>query len=99
MIHIIWEFQVDPSQIIAFEKNYGPQGAWGILFQQSEDYHGTILLKDNAASGRYLTIDRWNSFAAFENFKAQHFKIYNDLDLICEKLTLTEREIGVFEAI
>jgi quinol monooxygenase YgiN len=99
MIHIIWEFKVNPSQAAAFEKIYGPQGAWAELFCESKEYHGTILMKDNASSDRYLTIDRWDNLKAFENFKAQHIKTYTDIDHKCEKLMLAERKVGVFEDI
>jgi len=97
MIHIIWEFQIDPSQVKAFEEMYGSQGAWALLFQQSEEYHGTTLLKDHIVPNRYFTIDQWNKLDAFESFKAQHIKAYRDLDHTCEKLTIAERKIGVFE--
>ena len=99
MIHIIWEFQVEPSQVDEFERNYSQQGAWARLFSKSENYHGTLLLKDSNASGRYLTIDRWNSLADFEDFKAQHLKAYDDLDRVCEILTLAEKKMGVFEVL
>jgi quinol monooxygenase YgiN len=99
MIHIIWEFQVDPAHIAEFEKNYNTQGAWATLFNQSENYHGTTLLRDNNIFSRYLTINQWDNFVAFEDFKAKHFKAYNDLDLACEKLTLSENKIGIFDLV
>jgi len=33
MILVIWEFQVDPSNVVEFEKNYGPQGTWVALLK------------------------------------------------------------------
>ena len=99
MIHIIWEFQVDPAHIAEFEKNYNAKGTWAILFNRSENYHGTTLLKDNNIFSRYLTIDQWDNFVAFEDFKAKHLKAYNDLDLACEKLTLSENKIGIFDLV
>lgn len=99
MIHIIWEFQVDSAHIAEFEKNYNAQGAWTILFNQSENYHGTTLLKANNIFCRYLTIDQWDNSVAFEDFKAKHLQAYNDLDLACEKLTLSEKKIGIFGSV
>jgi hypothetical protein len=97
MIHIIWEFQIDPLQASKFEEIYGSWGAWSLLFQQSKDYHGTTLLKDSTMPGRYFTIDQWAKLDAFESFKAEHINAYNDLDHECEKLILIERKIGIFK--
>ncbi|EKD72042.1 MAG: hypothetical protein ACD_46C00025G0007 [uncultured bacterium] len=99
MIYIVWEFQVYPAYVDEFEKNYNAQGTWTTLFNQSENYHGTILLKDKNIFCRYITIDQWDNIAAFEDFKAKHLKAYHDLDLSCEKLTLSEKEIGIFDSV
>lgn len=97
MIHIIWEYEVDSSQAKTFEEVYGSRGDWVSLFQQSQNYHGTMLLKDHAKPGRYLTIDRWNNIDDFENFKSKNIDSYNKLDHRCDALTLAEKKIGVFE--
>lgn len=99
MIHIIWEFQVELPQIVAFEKAYSSQGAWAVLFQQSKEYHGTTLLKDSTTTSRYFTIDCWSDLDAFNSFKTKFAKAYQELDYACEKITLTERQIGIFEKI
>lgn len=99
MIYIVWEFQVDPAHFAEFERNYNAQGLWATFFNQSENYHGTILLKDNNIFCRYLTIDQWDSIATFEDFKAKHLKAYNNLDLACEKLTFFEKKIGIFDSV
>ncbi len=96
MVDIIWEFNVEPSQVTAFEEIYGQGGAWVLLFQQSENYHGTSLLKDHDKLGRYLTIDRWDNLVDFENFKDKHIEAYEALDRACENLTLTEKKVGIF---
>jgi heme-degrading monooxygenase HmoA len=97
MICIIWEFDVDPSQVVLFEEIYNSNGPWALLFSQSSNYHGTTLLRDHAKPARYLTMDRWNKIDDFENFKNQHLEAYNHLDKQCERLTLAERKIGIFE--
>ncbi len=71
MIQIIWQFDV--ADMVAFEKIYGSKGLWVELFQQSPDYHGTVLLKDCKIESRYLTIDRWNNETAFQQFKKTTF--------------------------
>lgn len=96
MVYIIWEFDVEPSQITAFEKIYGSSGAWALLFQRSKNYHGTSLLKDYDKLGRYLTIDQWDNLVDFENFKNKHIEAYEALDRTCANLTLSEKKVGVF---
>ncbi len=97
MIYIIWEFDVEPSQIALFEEIYSSHGAWTLLFSQSKNYHGTTLLKDHAKPARFITIDRWGKIDDFESFKTQHLEAYNQLDKQCEYFTLAERKIGIFE--
>ena len=99
MIYIIWEFDVEPSQIKAFEEIYDSRGAWAQLFQRSKSYHGTNLLKDCDKLGRYLSIDQWDVLVDFENFKNEHTEAYEALDRACENLTLSERKLGVFSSI
>lgn len=97
MIYIIWEFIVDPSQIAAFERIYGLHSDWIILFQKSKEYHGTKLLKDCSVPGRYITVDKWDNLDAFEKFKAKYSNEYQDIDIACEKITISEQKIGVFK--
>lgn len=96
MIKIIWEFQVDSSQLNEFEQAYDSQGYWASFFKQSKKYHGTQLIKDISIPGRYFTIDQWDDLEAFENFKSQNISAYQKLDNSCEKLTLAECKIGIF---
>ena len=49
------------------------------------------------ATGRYLTVDRWESAEAFERFKAGFAGEYAELDRRCQRLALTERSIGQFD--
>lgn len=97
MFYIIWEFQVNPNQITEFEEVYGSQGTWAKLFMKSKNYHGTTLIKDNANTNRYLTIDCWSAVSAFDQFVKQFSKEYDELDYLCEQMTLSEKKVGVFE--
>jgi quinol monooxygenase YgiN len=99
MIHIVWEFTVDPLNIDEFEKHYGSKGTWAVFFGLSEDYYGTLLLKDDSVPFRYLTIDQWRDSAAFESFKSQNFKRYTELDARLERLTSYENKIGIFDIV
>lgn len=92
----LWEFQVDPGMEAAFEAHYGPTGTWARLFRLSPDYIETLLLKDNAAPGRYLTLDRWRSEEGYQAFRSAHATQYAQLDKECARLTAAERSLGAF---
>ena len=95
----LWEFQVKPDSIPAFEETYGPDGAWAQLFRQSPDYLGTELVRDLDHPGRYLTLDHWTSREALHRFKQDHQSAYSALDKQCESLTEKEVFLGDFESI
>src|SRR5687767_2562447 len=95
---IVWEFRVRPGHEAEFERVYGPNGAWATLFARGEGYLGTELLGDIAVRGRYLTIDRWTTRAAFEAFRQRWPEEYRALDLRCESLTSRETAVGTFTA-
>lgn len=94
----IWQFQVKPESIAAFEKIYGPEGAWARLFRNSPDYLGTDLVRDLDHPRRYLTLDRWTSREALQRFKQDHHAAYTALDKQCESLTEREVLLGEFES-
>jgi heme-degrading monooxygenase HmoA len=94
----VWGFRVPGRQQRAFEKEYGPDGAWAQLFRTGEGYMRTELLRDRQTPGRYLTIDRWVSRKAFVNFKKQKRAEYKALDKKCAALTQKEKLLGEFES-
>jgi heme-degrading monooxygenase HmoA len=96
---IVWELRPRPGREEEFERAYGPEGDWARLFRRAEGYLGTELLRDPAGPGRYLTIDRWASRAAFAAFKRAHGAEYEALDRACEGLTERESSLGSFENI
>ena len=96
---VVWEFIVGPGREAEFERAYGPEGDWAQLFRQSRDYGGTELLRDPATPGRYVTVDRWKSPAAYEWFHNQHATEYGTLDARCEELTARETKLGVFQSL
>jgi quinol monooxygenase YgiN len=95
----VWEFQVKPEAVSAFESIYGPDGAWAKLFRQSPDYRGTELIRDLERPGRYLTLDHWNSREALHRFKQEHNAEYAALDKQCESLTEREGFLGNFGSV
>ncbi|SRR6266496_4783149 len=95
---VVWEFHVPASQLRAFEKAYGPEGAWAQLFRTGEGYVRTDLLRDRDTPGRYLTIDYWVSRRAFLNFKKRKRAEYESLDEKCAAFTGKEKMLGEFES-
>ena len=77
----------------------GRGGDWARLFRRGEGYLGTELLRDAADPGRYLTLDRWTSRAAWESFRAGHLAEYEAIDRLCEALTAAEARLGDFDGI
>jgi heme-degrading monooxygenase HmoA len=94
---IIWEFFVAPAKVAAFEAAYGADGAWTQLFRQAFGFIEVKLLRCDDQAGRYLTIDRWASVAAFEDFKRLFAAEYQALDAQLEGLASTEVRVGAFE--
>jgi heme-degrading monooxygenase HmoA len=97
LIQIVWEFTVREDRVAEFEKFYSSTGSWAALFQGSPGFLGTALLRDTQTSHRYVTIDRWDSAASHQLMRERFAKEYAAMDLDCEALTESERQIGVFE--
>jgi hypothetical protein len=98
VIEIVWEFVVKPEAVSRFREIYGSDGAWAALFGRYPGYAGSRLLEDTASSGRFLTIDSWESPSQFEEMRRAARDAYAELDARCERLTISEREIGVFRS-
>lgn len=92
----VWEFAVPREHEAEFERHYGPAGTWVQLFSRAPGYLGTLLLKDRETPGRYLTVDRWESEAAYRAFRSRYASEYQALDLQCENLTSSEKSLGKF---
>ena len=97
MYTIIWEFQIKPEKQSGFEKFYSSNGAWVELFRKSRGYIGSDLLHDEMNPFRYLTIDRWESKANYDDALSEWEMEYTALDLQCEGLTESESCIGKFQ--
>jgi heme-degrading monooxygenase HmoA len=93
---LVWQFRVRAGCEAEFERAYGPAGEWARLFARAGGYAGTELLRDAAAPGRYLTIDRWASAGDLDRFKADHRDDYEALDAACIEWTEEETALGAF---
>ena len=97
MFVVVWAFRPNPAREADFVEAYGPDGAWVALFRSDPGYFGTEVLQPADGSGRYLTLDRWQTRAAFEAFRAARRDEYEILDRICEALTSSEEHVGEYE--
>jgi len=95
----IWEFRIELRHREEFEKAYGPDGAWVRLFASDPAYLGTDLLRDPTNPGRYLTVDRWKSRYARDDFRRHHREEFDALDQRCEELTANEIPVGNFDVV
>jgi hypothetical protein len=99
MIAILWEYSVPRENIGEFERHYDSSGTWVIFFRRAAEYHGTALLRDSDTSGRYLTLDYWDSFEAYQSFCTEHEAEYRRIDAMCATLTSSERRLGIFDVL
>ena len=95
----MWEYLVAPDHIDAFKRAYGPSGSWIQLFRRAPGYIRTELHQDRSHPGRFVTIDYWESPAAWEAFRSRFGDEFEVLDAKCEAFTTREREIGRFEPV
>ena len=94
---IVWEFLVTRAKMAAFEAAYGADGAWTHLFRQAFGFIEVKLLRCEDQAGRYLTIDRWTSATAFEDFQRLLAAEYQALDARLAGLASMEVRVGAFE--
>jgi heme-degrading monooxygenase HmoA len=96
MYVIMWEFQPKAGYEEEFEQAYGPGGVWAELFQRADAYRGTELLHDTRNTRRYVSVDRWTSQAAYDEFRSILAGEYDAIDQQCALFTESEQLIGVF---
>ncbi len=97
MFVTLWEFEVKPGSEELFERTYGPEGEWARLFRRDGRYRGTRLLRAVGAERVYVTMDEWESRAAYEEFKKKFAAEYGELDRKCEALTAQENHLYEYE--
>jgi heme-degrading monooxygenase HmoA len=96
---IVWEFQVPAGRETDFESAYGPQGPWAQLFGRAPGFIEVRLLRCRERAGRYLTVDRWETPQAFEQFKRRFAAEYATLDRQLEGIAATEIRLGAFDTV
>ena len=89
-------YTVRPEHVTEYERAYHPDGTWVELFRRANGYLRTELHRDQGNPLRYITIDYWTSFEAWEAFRSEFAAEFEQLDAVCEGYTEAEREIGRF---
>ena len=98
MFVTLWEFEVKPGSEELFERIYGPEGEWAQLFRRDARYRRTRLLRDVGAERMYVTMDSWESRAAYEEFRERFAAEYAGSDRKCEGMTVAERHLGYYQS-
>ena len=94
----IWQFRVPSDKTDEFRAIYGPDGEWAMLFRREAGVLSTELLHSATHPNIFLTIDRWDSAVAWAAFLRAWGEDYAALDRRCERLTVSEGEIGTFQS-
>ena len=90
MFAILYEYKYNPDRLGDFLAAYKPDGEWAKLFADKPGFIETHLVRI-VGSGTYITVDMWESEAAYESFLATHAEEYLALDLACADL---REEVG-----
>ena len=93
---VLWRYRARPGCEAEFEAAYGDGGVWSLFFRTDAAYLGTELLR--ATDGTYLTMDRWVSSDAYQEFRRVQAERYAEIDAQCSALTAEETPLGSVEA-
>ena len=97
MFQILWQFDTTDEQVARFVEAYGPEGPWVVFFRQASGFLGTELFHRSVAPPCFLTLDRWETRAAYETFRRERAVEYSALDAACEGLTVREVFLSAWE--
>ena len=97
MFVTLWEFEVKSGSEELFERTYAADGEWARLFRRDAGYRGTRLLRDVGGERVYVTMDSWESRAAYEEFREKFAAEYVELDRKSDALTAGEKHLGEYE--
>jgi len=93
----LWRFQVPEENVLVYEAAYGFDGPWAALFDGTDGYLGTELVRVNA-TGTYMTINRWRSRSHLERFTRSRQPDYDEIDALFEPLTTSQEFVAAGDA-
>jgi quinol monooxygenase YgiN len=96
MITIVWDYIINPEHRDDFLKFYNASGEWVKFFRQAKGYIDTELLESAQHKEVFMTIDRWTSEVAYDEFLKEHAAHYEELDRVCAAFTIQERFVGKY---
>ncbi|MDN5205303.1 hypothetical protein QQ008_28220 [Fulvivirgaceae bacterium BMA10] len=99
MFVAIWKYEVDLNRLEQFEELYGQKGKWVALFKKATGYINTELVKDTSSKNVYISLDKWESQALYEQFYEENKSTIDSIDKEGDELTLSETNIGWFNAL
>ena len=82
----VWEYEVPADRVDGFVAAYGPTGDWARLFARGDGFVRTELYRSAGSPTRFITVDRWRSKAAWQEFIDRWGLAYADLDAAMEPL-------------
>lgn len=94
MFTTVWKFVVRVEAIGEFERHYGPEGTWALLFRRAHGYLGTELYRSVASAAEYVTVDQWIDDTAYRAFRDEYAAEYEAIDAQCEELTVSEEKVA-----
>jgi quinol monooxygenase YgiN len=96
MITIVWQYTINPEHRDSFLSYYNAAGEWVKIFRQAKGYIDTELLESTLSNESFMTIDRWTSEAAYDEFLKEHAVQYGELDRLCAECTIQEKFVGKY---
>lgn len=93
---IVFEYRVSRDRTSAFERVYGSDGDWARFFAHDPAYRGTELWTSLRDEQRYVVVDRWDSEAAYADFRHRCANEYERRSAASAPLYESERVVGEF---
>ena len=96
MFVLIWTYRVKPEHLAEFKAAYGAGGEWARAFASGEGFIRTDLYQNPDNAHLFITLDHWQSKAAFEAFQREHAERYREIDARCDAWTDEESFDGAY---
>jgi heme-degrading monooxygenase HmoA len=93
---IAWEFLLKQGHEAKFIEAYGPEGRWTKLFRKAPGYVRSELARSEYDGHKYVTVDVWETRAAYDAFRKTHEAEYDLLDTELRECTVNEQRIGSY---
>lgn len=97
MYIVLTEFVAKEGKVAEFEDYFGSAGKRAEVLQNGEGFMSTELLRDKGAKLRYVTMDRWVSKDAYDDFGIEFESENSDLVRAGEELSSKQALIGALE--